>query len=138
MTQRTLTFIKPEAVEEGHVGEILSIIEKAGFRIIASRMAKFTKEEARKFYRAHKGKDFYEGLTDYASSGVIIVFCIEKENAIEDLRELIGDTDPNEAAEGTIRKIYGHTIRKNGIHASDSPESAAREISFFFSEMELL
>jgi nucleoside-diphosphate kinase len=137
MKQRTLTFIKPESVEEGHVGEIISIIEKAGFKIISSRMAKLTKEEACKFYNVHKDKDFFEELTDYASSGVIFLLCIEKENAIEDLRQLIGDTDPEKSEEGTIRKLYGHNIRKNAIHASDSLENALKEISFFFSEIDL-
>ncbi len=137
MSERTLTFIKPEAVTNGHVGEIISILESRGFKILASRFHKMTLETARKFYSVHKEKEFFEGLTEYASSGPIFVLCLEKENAVHDLRDLVGKTDPEEAAEGTIRKKYGQTIRRNGIHASDSIENAKKEISFFFSVTEI-
>lgn len=135
MLQRTLTFIKPDAFTEGHCGEIIGIIEKAGFKLKSAQIRKLTKDEAGLFYQEHKGKDFYEGLLDYASSGPILIFCLEKENAIEDLRKLVGVTDPAKAAEGTIRSLFGINVRRNAIHASDGTASAEREIGFFFPQL---
>lgn len=135
MLQKTLTFIKPDAVTEGHVGDIISMIEKAGFKLIASKIKHLSREEAAVFYSEHKGKDFYEGLTEYASSGPIFILCLEKVNAIEELRHLVGVTDPGKAEKGTIRSIYGHTVRRNAIHASDKLATAEREIRFFFPEI---
>jgi nucleoside-diphosphate kinase len=136
MLQRTLTFIKPDAMNEGHVGEIVSMIEAAGFRLVAAKIQYLTKDDAARFYEVHRGKDFFEGLIEYASSGPILALCIEKDDAIEDLRTLVGMTDPKEAAEGTIRALYGHTVRKNSIHASDGTATAEREIRFFFPDIE--
>ncbi|MBN2135341.1 MAG: nucleoside-diphosphate kinase [Acidobacteria bacterium] len=138
MSDRTLTFIKPEAVDDGYAGKIISIIESAGFKIIGSKMIRMNLKTAREFYKVHQEKEFFEGLTEYASSGPIFILCLEKDNAVEDLRKLIGATDPEKAAEGTIRKLFGKTIRRNGIHASDSNENAEKEIAFFFSKFELL
>jgi nucleoside-diphosphate kinase len=135
MLQKTLTFIKPDAVADGHIGNIIGIIEKAGFKLIAAKIKQLSKDEAGVFYQEHKAKEFYEGLTEYASSGPIFILCIEKMNAVEDLRHLVGVTDPSEAAEGTIRSLYGHTVRRNAIHASDGPATAEREIHFFFPEI---
>jgi nucleoside-diphosphate kinase len=136
MLQRTLTFIKPDAMNDGHAGKIISMIEAAGFHLVAAKIQHFTKDDAAKFYEVHRGKDFFEGLIEYASSGRILALCIEKEDAIEDLRSLVGVTDPKEAAEGTIRALFGHTVRKNAIHASDGTATAEKEIRFFFPEIE--
>lgn len=136
MLQKTLTFIKPDAVAEGHIGNIIGMIEKAGFKLIAAKIKRLSRDEAAVFYQEHIGKEFYEGLTEYASSGPIFVLCIEKINAIEDLRHLVGVTDPSMAAEGTIRSLYGHTVRRNAIHASDGSVTAEREIRFFFPEIQ--
>jgi nucleoside-diphosphate kinase len=136
MLQRTLTFIKPDAMNDGHVGEIVSMIEAAGFHLVAAKIQCLAKDDAERFYEVHRGKDFFEGLIEYASSGPILALCIEKDDAIEDLRSLVGVTNPKEAAEGTIRALFGHTVRKNAIHASDGTTTAEREIRFFFPEIE--
>lgn len=137
MLQKTLTFIKPEALREGHVGKIISMMEEAGFRLVAAKILCLTKEDAARFYQVHRGKEFFEGLIEYASSGPIMPLCLEKENAIESLRELVGATDPREAEEGTIRSLYGHTVRRNAVHASDGPETAHNEIRFFFPDLDI-
>lgn len=135
-TNRTFTMIKPDAVAEGHSGAILKIIEEAGFRIVALKMVKLTKERAGQFYEVHKERPFYDSLTDYMSSGHIIAIILEKENAVTDFRTLIGATNPEEAADGTIRKLYAKSMQSNAVHGSDSDENAEIEGNFYFSNLE--
>lgn len=132
----TFTYIKPTAVRNNHVGEILSMIERGGFRIVALKKTKFTPELAHLFYGEHEGKEFFERLMKHSLSGSIVAVVLEKDNAVLDFREFIGSTTPEKAKEGTIRKIFGETVTSNAIHGSDSDESAEREMSFFFSKLE--
>ena len=132
----TLTMIKPYAVNEHHVGEILATIEKAGFHIKAMKMVQMPAEKAEIFYEEHRGKPFFNDLVAFMSSGPVVAVMLEKENAVEDFRKLIGSTDPKEAAEGTIRRMFAKDKTRNAIHGSDSDESAQRECRFFFSAME--
>lgn len=136
MSNRTFTMIKPDATLKGHTGAILAMINKAGFRIVAMKMTKLSKEKAGEFYAVHKSRPFYEELTGFMSSGPITAAILEKENAVEDFRKLIGATNPAEAAEGTVRKLYASSIGENAIHGSDSNENAAIEGDFFFSKLE--
>ena len=138
MVERTLFIIKPDAVESGFVGKILSEVEEDGFGIIGIKKVWLSKGEAKEFYIEHKERQFYDSLTDFMSSGPCVVVALMRESAITRLRELIGSTDPKEAKEGTIRAKYGRDKEKNAVHASDSEGSAKREIAFFFSERELL
>ncbi len=138
MKQRTLTIIKPECVAEKHIGDIIARIEKAGYEILGLKMVKLLKRDAEQFYLVHKERPFYGELVEYMTSGKVVVMVLEKENCVEDFRQFIGATDPQKAAEGTIRKDYGKSIQFNCIHASDSVENAAKEVAFFFSEKELL
>ena len=135
--ERTLSMIKPDGVSRNLIGEVLSFFEKGGLRIVAMKMLHLTKEQAKEFYIVHKDKPFYDELTDYMSSGPIVALVLEGENAIARCREIMGATDPAEAAEGTIRKTFALSKGENTVHGSDSPESAAREIAFFFSELEI-
>ena len=135
--ERTLSMIKPDGVSRNLIGEVLSFFEKGGLRIVAMKMLRLTKEQAKEFYIVHKDKPFYDELTDYMSSGPIVALVLEGENAIARCREIMGATDPAEAAEGTIRKTFALSKGENTVHGSDSPESAAREIAFFFSELEI-
>jgi nucleoside-diphosphate kinase len=128
--------IKPDAVAAGNIGNILAMINKAGFKIIAMKLTKLSSENAGKFYAVHSSRPFYGELCDYMSSGPIVAAILEKENAIEDFRNLIGATDPVNAAEGTIRKLYANSIAENAVHGSDSDENAQMEGSFFFSQFE--
>lgn len=132
----TFTMIKPEAVEKNFTGDILSMITSAGFRIKALKMTRLSRELAGKFYEVHKERPFYADLVEYMSSGPVVAAILEKENAVEDFRKLIGSTDPAEAAEGTIRKKFAESKAKNAIHGSDSDENARIEASFFFSAFE--
>ncbi len=132
----TFTMIKPSAVKSNFSGPILKMINDKGFRIKAIKMVRLTRERAEAFYAIHKGKPFFEGLVEYMSSGPVIAAILEKENAVEDFRELIGNTNPEKAAEGTIRKLFAESLTANAIHGADSDENAVREGSFFFSEME--
>ncbi|OFX82282.1 MAG: nucleoside-diphosphate kinase [Bacteroidetes bacterium GWF2_33_16] len=132
----TFAMIKPQACRRNHVGPILAMINQAGFRISAIRSTKLTVDEAQKFYEVHRGKPFYEGLVEFMSSGPIVALLLEKENAIEDFRKLIGNTDPEKAEEGTIRKMFAESLQRNAIHGSDSVENAAREADFFFNQRE--
>jgi len=132
----TFAMIKPSACRKNHIGPILAIINQAGFRISAIRSTKLTRDEAEKFYEMHRGKPFFEGLIDFMSSGPIIALYLEKENAIEDFRKLIGNTDPAKAEEGTIRKMFAESVQRNAIHGSDSVENAVREADFFFNQRE--
>ncbi|NJN28346.1 MAG: nucleoside-diphosphate kinase [Cyclobacteriaceae bacterium] len=135
-TNRTFTMIKPEAVAEGHNGAILKMIEEAGFRIVAMKMVKLTKERAGQFYAVHSQRPFYESLCNYMSSGHIVAAVLEKDNAVADFRKLIGATNPAEAAEGTIRKRYAKSLESNAVHGSDSDENAEIEANFYFSALE--
>jgi nucleoside-diphosphate kinase len=128
--------IKPEAVEAGHIGNILQMINEAGFRIVALKKTQLNKDQAGEFYAVHKERPFYGELVDYMCSGPIVAAILEKENAVADFRELIGATDPSEAAEGTIRKKYATSKAENAVHGSDSDENAQIEGSFFFSRFE--
>jgi len=132
----TFTMIKPCAVKNNFIGPILKMINEKGFRIKAMKMTHFTRERAESFYGIHAGKPFFEGLVDFMSSGPIVAIILEKENAIDDFRELIGNTNPEKAAEGTIRKLFAESFTANAIHGADSDENALREGSFFFAEME--
>ncbi len=136
--ERTLTIIKPDAVERNLAGKILNFIEEDGFKIVALKMVSMDKEEAKAFYRVHAERPFYESLTEYMSSGPAVVAVLERENAIERLREIMGNTDPSKADEGTIRKMFALDIENNSIHGSDAPETAATEIPFYFNQLELI
>ncbi len=138
MLERTLIMIKPRTFEENVAGNILSMIQAKGFKIVACKVVKLSKKQAEEFYYVHKGKVFYEGLTKFMSAGEIMVAVLEGENIIARMRELMGKTNPEDAAEGTIRKLYGHNLRENAIHGSDSVKSAEYEIGFFFSKQELI
>lgn len=133
---KTLTIIKPGAVANEYIGPILSIIHDHGFHIAAMKMLMLTRQMAEQFYYMHKGKPFYENLINFMTSGPVVVAILEKENAVEEYRKLIGDTDPAKAAPGTIRKMFAESITKNAVHGSDSDESAERECDFFFSKIE--
>ncbi len=135
-TNRTFTMIKPDAFADGNSGAILQMIEKAGFRLIAAKLLKLSAETAGKFYAVHSERPFYNDLCSYMSSGPVVAVILEKENAVADFRELIGATNPANAADGTIRKIFAKSIEANAVHGSDSDENAAIEGSFFFSELE--
>ena len=138
MSNRTFTMIKPDAVENGHIGAILKQINLAGFRIIAMKYTKLSLEKAQKFYEIHKEKPFYDELVTFMSRSPIVVAILEKENAVEDFRELIGSTNPAEAKEGTIRNLYATSMGENAVHGSDSDENALIEGSFHFDSSEIL
>lgn len=133
---RTFTMIKPDAVAKGHIGAILEKINASGFRIVALKMTQLTKADAEEFYAIHSERPFFGELVDYMTEGPIVAAILEKENAVEDFRTLIGSTNPAEAAEGTIRKLYAESISANAIHGSDSDENADIEAKFHFSGRE--
>ena len=137
MTERTLSIIKPDAVNRHLMGAILARFEQAGFKIIATKMIHLTREQAESFYAEHQGKVFFEPLINYMISAPILVSVLEKENAIKDYRTLIGNTNPETAEEGTIRKEFALSQRENSVHGSDSIESAKREIAYFFVDSEI-
>ena len=132
----TFTIIKPRAVSKGYIGPILNKIHEAGFRISAMKMLQLTENEAKTFYQVHSERPFYNDLVEFMVSGPIVVAILEKENAVEDYRKLIGATDPAKAEEGTIRKLYAESVQANAVHGSDSDENAGIEASFFFSRSE--
>jgi nucleoside-diphosphate kinase len=132
----TLTIIKPVAFRKNYTGPILGHIAKAGFRISAIRSLQMTIDDAKVFYKVHEQRPFYDDLVEFMSSGPVVVALLEKDNAVEAYRKLIGSTNPADAAEGTIRKIYGTSIRANAVHGSDSDENAEKEADFFFSKEE--
>lgn len=138
MGNRTLAIIKPDAVKKNLVGQIIAKITEAGFKIKAMKMVRLTKESAGGFYEVHKARPFYNDLVEYMTSGPCVPIALEKENAVEDYRKLIGATDPEQAAPGTIRKLYAANKAENAVHGSDSDENAAIEIAHFFSRKELL
>lgn len=134
--KRTFTMIKPSTVAEGVAGEILSMIRQAGFQIIAMKLTQMTPGQAGKFYEIHKERPFYNDLVAFMSSGPVIAAILEKDNAVEDFRKLIGATDPAKAAPGTIRKRFAKNVQENAVHGSDSDENAVIEGNFFFSGLE--
>ena len=136
--QQTLAIIKPDAVEKNNTGRILAHLEEAGFRIRAIRSLRLSERQAREFYSVHKERPFYGSLVQFMTSGPVFPILLERENAISKLREVIGATDPAEAEEGTVRALYAESKERNSIHASDAPETAAKEIRFFFSEADEL
>ena len=136
-TNRTFTMLKPDAIENGHMGKILDMIIHAGFQIKAMKYTRLTEEQAKKFYEVHAERPFYGELVEYMTSGPIVAAILEKENAVADFRALIGATDPAEAAEGTIRKEYAESKGRNAVHGSDSDENAEIEGKFHFSASEI-
>jgi nucleoside-diphosphate kinase len=138
VTERTLAILKPDCVRKHLQGEVLARIQKAGFRVLGFRQLRLTKETAGAFYAVHKGRPFYDGLVEFMSGGACVPIALEKENAVADFRKLIGATDPKEAADGTIRKLYADNKGENIVHGSDSPENGMIEIAFFFSGRELV
>ncbi len=138
MAQRTFSIIKPDAVRKGYTGAILAEIEKAGFQILAIKKQSISKEQAKGFYVVHKERPFFESLTNFMSSGPIVLMVLSKENAIADLRRLMGATNPANADEGTIRRKFAESIEENAIHGSDGEETAAFEIGYWFAGYELI
>ncbi|MGH9447500.1 MAG: nucleoside-diphosphate kinase [Terriglobia bacterium] len=135
--ERTLTIIKPDAVQAGHVGDVIKLLEANRLRIAAARMVRLTRREAEGFYAVHRGRPFFESLTGFMSSGASLVMVLEGEDAIARLRDLMGATDPAKAAPGTVRKLYAQSVERNAIHGSDAPETAAFEIAYFFAAIDL-
>lgn len=135
--ERTLTIIKPDAVAAGHVGDIIKIFEANKLKIVAARLVRLSKREAEGFYAVHRSKGFFESLTAFMSSGPAIPMVLEGESAIARLREVMGATNPANAAPGTIRKLYAASIESNAVHGSDAPETAAYEIGYFFPGVDL-
>ena len=133
----TFSMIKPDAVHKGYTGAILKMINDAGFRIMAMKQVRLSSNAARKFYEIHKERPFYEDLVAFMTSGPIVSLVLEKENAVEDFRKLIGNTNPEKADDGTIRKLYAESIEKNAVHGADSDENALREAAFHFSGIEI-
>lgn len=136
--ERTLAILKPDCVRKNLQGEVLARIQKAGFKVLSMKQMRLTKEIAAAFYAVHKGRPFYDGLVEFMSSGPCVPMALEKENAVADFRALIGATDPKDAAEGTIRKLFADNKGENIVHGSDSPENGRIEVAFFFSESELV
>jgi len=136
--EQTFAIIKPDAVALGHTGSILGMIEHAGFRIRGMKMIRLSKQQAEGFYEIHKEKPFFEGLVTFMMEGPVVVLCLERENAIKHWRDVMGATNPEKAAEGTVRKKFAKNIERNAVHGSDAPETAAVEIPFFFSTAELI
>jgi nucleoside-diphosphate kinase len=136
--ERTFSIVKPDAVAAGQTGEILAMIQQAGFKILAMRMTRITEAQAQGFYAVHKERPFFSGLVKFMTEGPVVVLALEREDAIKKLREVMGATNPANAAEGTIRKKYATNIERNCVHGSDAPETAEVELRFFFSTSELL
>lgn len=138
MTNKTFAIIKPDAVKNNYSGKIIANILNSDFKILATRLIRMTLAQAKGFYVVHKGKPFFEELTNFMSSGPCWILVLEKENAVEEWRKTIGDTNPADADEGTIRKLYATSLGENAVHGSDTDENAAVEIGFFFSEADLI
>lgn len=138
MAQRTFSIIKPDAFRKGYTGAILAEIEKAGFQVVAIKKASISKSQAEGFYYVHRERPFFDGLTTFMSSGPLILMVLEKDNAIADLRTLMGATNPANAEEGTIRKKFAGSIQENAIHGSDAEDTAAFEIGYWFAGYELI
>jgi nucleoside-diphosphate kinase len=137
MTQRTFSIIKPDAVAEKHAGEILAVLEEAGFQIRALRMTRLSQAQAEGFYAVHRERPFFPSLVRFMTEGPVIVMALEREDAIAKLREVMGATNPANAAEGTIRKRFAKSIERNCIHGSDAPETAEVELRYFFSTLDM-
>jgi len=135
--EKTFSIIKPDAVASGKAGKILSLLEENGFRIVALRMLKLSQGQAEGFYAVHKERPFYSGLVKFMTEGPVIVMALEREDAVKKLREVMGATNPANAADGTVRKLFAESIERNAIHGSDAPETAAAELGFFFTSVEL-
>ena len=138
MSNRTFAIIKPDAVKNNYVDKIYNHILDNGFEILSAKLIKMSKYQAEQFYIIHNDKPFYEELTSFMSSGRCMVLALKKENAVENWRKVIGSTNPNDAEEGTIRKLYANSLGENAVHGSDSNKNAVKEISFFFTESELI
>jgi nucleoside-diphosphate kinase len=138
VVERTLAILKPDCVKKNLQGEVLSRIQKAGFKILGLKQLRLTRETAGAFYAVHKGRPFYDGLVEFMSSGPCVPIALQRENAVAEFRKLIGATDPKEAADGTIRKLFADNKGENIIHGSDSPENGNIEVAFFYSEQELV
>jgi nucleoside-diphosphate kinase len=138
MTERTLTIFKPDAVDAGHSGAMLARLEEEGFRLLGLKRLRLSPEQARSFYAVHRERPFFEGLVRFMTEGPVVAAALEHENAVARLREVMGATDSKKAEPGTLRNLYGTDIERNAIHGSDSPENAAKEVAFFFSEAELV
>ncbi|HSF40576.1 MAG TPA: nucleoside-diphosphate kinase [Thermoanaerobaculia bacterium] len=136
--EMTLAILKPDTVEAGNAGKVLAHLEKEGFKIRAIKQVRLTQAQAQAFYEVHKERPFYGSLVEFMTSGPVVPVALERENAVPQLRQVMGATDVAKAEEGTVRKLYGTSIERNAIHGSDSPENAAIELSFFFSRAELL
>jgi len=136
-TNKTFTMLKPDSVEKGNIGAILEKINAAGFRIVAMKLTQMTKRDAKAFYAIHKERPFFNDLVQYMTRGPVVAAILEKDNAVEDFRALIGATNPAEAADGTIRKLFATSISENAVHGSDSDENAAIESEFHFSGREM-
>lgn len=136
--QRTLAILKPDCVRKNLVGEVLRRIQEAGFTLRAMKLVRLTKQEAEGFYAVHEDKPFFDDLTDFMSSGPCVPVVLEKENAIQDFRELIGATNPEEAEEGTVRSDFADSIEQNIVHGSDAPDTSAFEVGYFFAEHEIV
>jgi len=136
--ERTLAILKPDCVRKNLQGEVIARIQKAGFKILGMKQLRLTRDTAGAFYAVHKGRPFYEGLVEFMTSGPCMPIGLEKENAVADFRALIGATDPKDAAEGTIRKLYADNKGENIVHGSDSPDNGRIEVGFFFSSSELV
>jgi nucleoside-diphosphate kinase len=136
--EQTFAILKPDAVASGHAGQILAMIEKAGFRIRGMKMTRLSKQQAEGFYDVHSERPFFTGLVAFMTEGPVVLLVLERENAIKQWREVMGATNPEKATEGTVRKNFAKNIERNAVHGSDAPETAAVEIPFFFSMAELL
>ena len=136
-SNRTLTMIKPDALEKGYIGAILNKINASGFRIVSMKMTQMSLRDAKLFYAVHKERPFFNDLVSFMSRGPIVAAILEKDNAVDDFRTLIGSTNPKEAAEGTLRKQFASSVGENAVHGSDSDESATIECAFHFSEREI-
>jgi nucleoside-diphosphate kinase len=135
--EKTFSIIKPDAVASGFAGKILALLEENGFRIVALRMAKLSQLQAEGFYAVHKERPFYSSLVTFMSEGPVVLMALEREDAVKKLREVMGATNPANAAEGTVRKLFAESIERNAIHGSDAAETAAQELQFFFTSAEL-
>jgi nucleoside-diphosphate kinase len=135
--QTTFSIIKPDAVKLGNAGKILAILEGAGFRIVALRMLKLSQAQAEGFYAVHRERPFFGSLVKFMTEGPVIVMALEREDAVKKLREVMGATNPANAADGTIRKLFAESIERNSIHGSDAPETATEELKYFFTTQEL-
>ena len=136
--ERTFSIIKPDAVAAGNAGAILALLQKSGFQIIGMRQTRLSEAQAKAFYAVHKERPFYSGLVKFMTEGPIVVLALQRENAVKELRDVMGATNPANAAEGTVRKLFATDIERNAIHGSDARETAAVELGFFFTTADLL